>query len=57
MKEYRAVDVMETEKLFEKLNLNVGSAGAKKLTGEIIFVRLKTEKMLKNQSLLITNIL
>ena len=27
------------EVVLEKLNLNVGSAGAKKLTGEIIFVR------------------
>ena len=40
MKEYRAVDVMENgEVVLEKLNLNVGSAGAKKLTGEIIFIR------------------
>ena len=40
MKEYRAIDVMENgEVVLEKLNLNVGSAGAKKLTGEIIFVR------------------
>mgnify|MGYP003335485217 CR=1 FL=1 len=40
MKEYRAIDVMENgEVVLEKLNLNVGSAGAKQLTGEIIFVR------------------
>ena len=40
MREYRAVDVMENgEVVLEKLKLNVGSAGAKKLTGEIIFVR------------------
>ena len=40
MREYRAIDVMENgEVVLEKLNLNVGSAGAKQLTGEIIFVR------------------
>ncbi len=39
-REYRAIDVMENgEVVLEKLNLNVGSAGAKKLTGEIIFIR------------------
>jgi len=43
MKEYRAIDVMENgEVVLEKLNLNVGGPGAKKLTGEIVFVR--TEK-------------
>ena len=40
MREYRAIDVMENgEVVLEKLNLNVGAAGAKKLTGEIIFIR------------------
>ena len=39
-REYPAIDVMENgEVVLEKLNLNVGSPGAKKLTGEIIFVR------------------
>ena len=43
MREYRAIDVMENgEVVLEKLNLNVGGPGAKKLTGEIVFVR--TEK-------------
>jgi len=40
MREYRAIDVMENgEVVLEKLDLNVGAAGAKKLTGEIIFIR------------------
>ena len=40
MKEYRASDVMENgEVVLEKLKLNVGSAGAKKLTGKIVFIR------------------
>ena len=40
MNEYRAIDVMENgEVVLEKLGLNVGSAGAKKLTGEIVFIR------------------
>ena len=39
-REYPAFDVMENgEVVLEKLKLNVGSPGAKKLTGEIIFVR------------------
>ena len=48
VKEYRAIDVMENgEVVLEKLNLNVGSAGAKKLTGEIIFVRTENGEDVK----------
>ena len=40
MKEYKASDVMENgEVVLEKLKLNVGAAGAKKLTGKIVFIR------------------
>ena len=40
MKSYQAIDVMENgEVVLEKLGLNVGSPGAKKLIGEIVFVR------------------
>ena len=40
MKSYQAIDVMENgEIVLEKLGLNVGAPGAKKLIGEIVFVR------------------
>ena len=45
MREYKASDVMENgEVVLEKLNLNVGAAGAKKLTGSIIFIRTEDGK-------------
>ena len=40
-REYPAIDVMENgEVVLEKLGLNVGAAGAKKLTGEIIIQQI-----------------